>query len=318
MVLPFGVSVGDFISVLQLVHDVSQALKKSAGSRADFMRLLDTFDHIETALKAVSALTAPDGFEDQLTAIKTAASQCGNVILAFLHRNESFHVTFSDRRSEKQWRAPLKKIKWRLYRKDDVDETRVQLQEHISTINLLINTFHITLTHRNTGCWDQRTTSLMRKFDDSDAQQHVLLNMVEQGKQQAKLLELLNNKLQLQEINNTPPPQVLMSKPVVLIDARGKPMPFFLESIQSQEAFLFILKERFDQAGAQRIEEDGYALEDITKKCDIDRKRPWTTWFKPDQRVNMGMIFLNSEESNNCCPQCERPSEQPADTEVKW
>lgn len=56
MPLPPRVS-SDFIAVIDLVHDVGQALKSSGGSRSRYFRLTKDFKHLERALRPVDSPT---------------------------------------------------------------------------------------------------------------------------------------------------------------------------------------------------------------------------------------------------------------------
>lgn len=331
MVFPFGVSVGDFVAVIELVHDVCQALKESAGSRSRFLRLVEEFEHLEEALLAVSRLTAPEGFEEQLAVIKTAAARCEGVILAFLHKNSRFILAFEAEKSKQWWRSPLRKVEWQLYKRDDVEETYRSLQGHTAMIGLLLNAFHINCTYRAQMSWDHKTTALVQCFDKIDGQQTVMAGLFQtmlgaaatmrtEGEQQVgKIIELLNSILELQKLSSSVPAQVLREQPVYFSDACGHLTTFDLSFIASEDAFLYVLQKRFDPRGAKRIEKKQFALQDGKTKRDIDQGRGWKSWFWPGQSVEMSMIFADVERrETNSCPRCGCFSDSALDADAQW
>jgi hypothetical protein len=83
--------------------------------------------------------------------------------------------------------------------------------------------------------------------------------------------------------------------------------------------FLYVLKERFSEPGAKKVESGQFALEDSKRKRDIDLRKPWDRWFRPGQHVQMDMIFQELEKGNgNACPGCGDLSEEENDVEVTW
>ncbi|KAI4194805.1 MAG: hypothetical protein LQ348_002564 [Seirophora lacunosa] len=74
------------------------------------------------------------------------------------------------------------------------------------------------------------------------------------------------------------PPQVLLQKPVTLLDACGKVSAFHLDFINCAEAFLAVLRIRFQQYGVndraiRMLDESQFVLEDHNGKLDLSR--PW-------------------------------------------
>jgi hypothetical protein len=85
------------------------------------------------------------------------------------------------------------------------------------------------------------------------------------------------------------------------------------------QAFLFVLKDRFNDQGAKKIEYGQFALEDSKRKRDIDRRQPWAKWFRPGQHVQMDMIFQEpGRREENACPGCGEWAEENSEVEIKW
>ena len=51
MLIPFGVSFGDFVTFLELVHNAIQALQDGAGSASHFRRTLESLKTLERLLQ---------------------------------------------------------------------------------------------------------------------------------------------------------------------------------------------------------------------------------------------------------------------------
>jgi hypothetical protein len=88
--VPFGISVGDFIASIELIHDVLEALKESNGSAAQFQELIRELYSLERALLAVKALKTLPAQNSEIDAIKQAAAQCQVTVDTFLQKNKKF------------------------------------------------------------------------------------------------------------------------------------------------------------------------------------------------------------------------------------
>lgn len=112
------------------------------------------------------------------------------------------------------------------------------------------------------------------------------------------------------------PPQVELQPPVILLDAFGLRAPFHLDSITSadvsypllpsgdvycsmfqeedllpQSLFNF-LAHRFQSAGAEKIENGEFILEENKTSRRIDLEQPWDTCFVPGETIRMTFIFF--------------------------
>ena len=95
MTIPFGFSVGDFNSTIELIHDIFEALKDSDGSKQNFQALMRELYSLERALLAVKALERSPTPSSAVNAIKQAAMQCQVTVDAFLQKNQKYFSTLS-------------------------------------------------------------------------------------------------------------------------------------------------------------------------------------------------------------------------------
>ena len=84
MVFPLGVSIGDFISSIELVSTITAVLKDSTGSSAEYNEPVRELENPEAALKQVRDLEVGSDF--QKAALRKAAAECSQTIASFLSR----------------------------------------------------------------------------------------------------------------------------------------------------------------------------------------------------------------------------------------
>lgn len=118
---------------------------------------------------------------------------------------------------------------------------------------------------------------------------------------------------------NSIPPQILLQKPVIFLDALDRLAPFHLEWIDSHEAFLAVLKIRFKDHGLQMVESGRFALQASKTKKDVDLNRPWNICLFPGQEYDMSMLFRdpNSENNTNCMA-CHHICSGKAEEDIIW
>lgn len=141
--IPFGVSVGDFISGINLIRELIKALEDSAGSSVEYRDLIRELYSLERALLEVKHLNLDESQHTQSVALRQAAVQCQQTIDEFLQKIRKFQPSSSTGGSKSPWRDGLRKIEWALYKKDDVQKFRAQLNGHTASINILLMTLQL-------------------------------------------------------------------------------------------------------------------------------------------------------------------------------
>ena len=143
MLPPFGFSVGDFVSGINLVRELIKALEDSAGSSAEYRDLIKELYSLERALIEVKHLDLDDTQHSQGIALQQAATQCQQTIDEFLQKIQKFRPAFRVGGSKSSWRDSLRKIEWALYKKEDVQRFRAQLNGHTASIKILLMTLQL-------------------------------------------------------------------------------------------------------------------------------------------------------------------------------
>ena len=124
------------------------------------------------------------------------------------------------------------------------------------------------------------------------------------------MLKILKSNLQIYDIvldmQMRLPMQIERQQPVIFLDACARLSPVHLEFITSAEAFLAVLKVRFQHAGLRKIEKGQFHLEESRTRRLIDLRQPWHTCLLPGQKIDMSMIFSHPDDGERIqmCPGC--------------
>lgn len=143
MLPPFGFPIGDFVSGINLIRELIKALEDSAGSSAEYRELIKELYSLERALIEVKHLDFDESQHSQGVALKQAATQCQQTIDEFLQKIRKFQPALRTGGSKSSWRDGLRKVEWALYKKEDVERFRAQLNGHTASINLLMMTLQL-------------------------------------------------------------------------------------------------------------------------------------------------------------------------------
>ena len=161
------------------------------------------------------------------------------------------------------------------------------------------------------------------RFDETNAlltgltldQRQLFLSLLESNRQLIQANECIAHELQQMrgavQLHYELPPEVALQKPVTLLDACGKVSAFHLDFVNCAQAFLAVLKIRFQQygigeLGLKMLDESQFVLEDFKGKLDLTK--PWSQIMRPGQKIDMSMI-LRRGLPWNCCPNCQLENE---------
>lgn len=140
---PFGFSVGDFISGINLIRELIKALEDSAGSSSEYRELFKELYALERALLEVKSLDVDPSQHTQQAALRQAATQCQETIDAFLQTVRKYQPAFSSGLSRSGLKDGLRKIQWAFCKKDDVEKFRAKIRGHAAAVNMLLMTIQL-------------------------------------------------------------------------------------------------------------------------------------------------------------------------------
>ena len=116
MPVGFGSSIGDFITALELVSTVIDALRDSGDVNKDKRELLRQLYALETALLQVKRLDvkADGAHSGEVAALKRVATQCQNTIDLFWQKHQPYERALRSNGTS-SLRDKWFKVKWSLY-----------------------------------------------------------------------------------------------------------------------------------------------------------------------------------------------------------
>lgn len=139
--MSFGFSAGDFLALTHLIFNVSKALSDSAGSQAEYQGLIQTLLSLlrtinaaeETALRCSldSAASQDPSFLAPLNAITREREICHKLIEDFMAKSEKYTASFIHGTGRAK---AIKKLTWRLFHADDVQNLERKLRVHVDAI----------------------------------------------------------------------------------------------------------------------------------------------------------------------------------------
>jgi len=143
MSVGFGFSAGDFISALELVATVVDALRESGESSTEFGALVAQLTTLQTALESVNRLDIDDAQQGEVIALQQAAAQCQRTIDAFWKKIEKYQPHLRAGGSGSRVRDGWMKIKWAVLMKEDLVRFKMDLVGHTESIEMLLATLQL-------------------------------------------------------------------------------------------------------------------------------------------------------------------------------
>lgn len=141
----FGFSVGDFVTCLNLIREVAQALSDSRGSASEYKSLFETLVSLNQTLAASELIylqwdtqaTSPT-YKTHSTAmingILFERQKCKELLESFLKSSQPYTDAFVKERGRaivRNWR----KVTW-LFQKEDVNDLERKLQRHLRALRI--------------------------------------------------------------------------------------------------------------------------------------------------------------------------------------
>lgn len=339
MAVPFGFSISDLVGGIKVIVTCIEAIHDVKGASAHYQALTIELQSLQSGLEAIDELRLERTAQKQHAAIAEAVGRCRCCIEAFIQRIAKYQPWLQP--GLQGWKANVRKIQWMMCKKDDVVKFKADLERHSSSINMLLATLQVRqnldlrqeqescrqileATHVATTTVHTGMTSTIATINESSTQQQDLFQRLMLSNQQlVREVVQLQSMLQRQntlELEKQIPPQVLLQRPVVLLDACGKMAPFHLEFINSMEAFVAVLKVRFKQNGVssqglKKLDRLEFELHDRQQELPVTGR--WEKIFKPGQKVDMTMVFRHYGLQDSC-PSCRVENEGICDHEKEW
>ncbi|ORY18387.1 hypothetical protein BCR34DRAFT_554139 [Clohesyomyces aquaticus] len=316
MVVPFGISVGDFIATISLLLKAVKSLSDSSGSSAEYRGILLTLKSLEEALKQAVQVDNPQ----HQAALQGVCDRCAESIDGFVGSLDRFGESLKEGGSGKKWKDRMRdrtrKIQWGVCSKEDVRRFQAELQAHTTAIKFLL-----LKTHMNASASSHRdaSTALIRlqsSVDEQNLAQAIVFKAILRCWAEFRdlfMLVLMANCRIFEAIaalhDRIATNEVHFDKPAVFEDAHGRLFPIHLQWTDSWEAFEDILRCKFKNVpGLGKVLRGEYILRDSYSATDVVvRSRPFEHIFRPGRRIDMSVIFQFWNCELRLCPRCRTP-----------
>jgi hypothetical protein len=140
MAVPFGFSIGDFISGIILVKDIVQALSDNRGSSKEYLDLKVLLQSLALALNQIQGQFGDIQEDLHRAALVSAVTACREVVNDFLPGIEKYKESLCDDGPKSLWKDTLRKIKWKLSMPEELATFRGKISFHANAIGLLLHT----------------------------------------------------------------------------------------------------------------------------------------------------------------------------------
>ena len=129
-------SIGDIVTVANIVRSIYKALSDSMGASYEYQCLIAELRSFEQALKIVdlAIAAAPPNGRDTVN-ISVEITSCLELLKKFDDRIRSYQKALGGRKGGASWR----KIGWSLFKADEVASFRQKISQHKQNITLFLN-----------------------------------------------------------------------------------------------------------------------------------------------------------------------------------
>jgi hypothetical protein len=136
--MSFGFSVRDFISALEVVGIMIDALRTSGRAARQYQGLFKELQSLKFALRAVQTLKVDESLFAYESALRVMASQCLGTINHFWERLQKYEPHLWMSGSQSRLKNGVMKIRWAFCEADDVTKFQSDLMAHTAAIQTLI------------------------------------------------------------------------------------------------------------------------------------------------------------------------------------
>jgi len=133
--MSFGYSVGDCLTAILFIKEIIISLSDTHGSAAEFQELIKELGNLQGTLDVIKNLSENEGRQDSIKAIKNTASDCQAVLDEYGKKFAKYHRSLGAGESDGKIKDTVKKIRWTLSMKQDVQVFRAYVAQHVVTIN---------------------------------------------------------------------------------------------------------------------------------------------------------------------------------------
>jgi hypothetical protein len=136
--MSFGFSVGDFLTVGQLICDITKSLRDTGGARSEYRELVRELETLKKALEHIDTLQQGCELPATLDSIKYAALSCRQPLEEFLNKIRKYGRSLDIWAKSNIIQSAADKLKWTFGYKEEIKKLQNYLNLHVGVINMLL------------------------------------------------------------------------------------------------------------------------------------------------------------------------------------
>jgi hypothetical protein len=184
MVVPFGVSIGDFVAVGTLAYNIAAALNDTRGAAAEYRSLIELLESLAAATQQItnflssSAACATLRIDQALAnGLVFHAQSCQRLMTQFLVDSQKYTQSMINGQGSKA-KGIVRKLKWRLYSSEDAQKLELRLRTHLNAFQMYLAAINIQLEAESTN----RLESKFHQISHSLSEIHTLVTITQQNR----------------------------------------------------------------------------------------------------------------------------------------
>jgi hypothetical protein len=137
----FGFSAGDFVSAVNLIVDITKALKNPGGAAGDYLQVLadlnpltDVLSHLQQQQAGATRQSSRNPFAEHA---RKQADLTLSTLANFFDLISKFDASLGPQRSSAWYRGVGRRTQWALVYSKHVDDLRSRIGTQIQTLNLV-------------------------------------------------------------------------------------------------------------------------------------------------------------------------------------
>ncbi|KAI9739356.1 MAG: hypothetical protein M1834_007569 [Cirrosporium novae-zelandiae] len=168
MVLPFGISIGDFIAVGKLAHDIAVTLSDTRAAVAEYASLIELLRSLATSIQIITNFISNSAIYatlrvDQafMNGIRFHVTRCQQLMEQFLVDSRKYIESITNGRGGKV-KITLRIVTWSLYKAEDVQKLEQRLGSHLDAFQRYLIAISIQIQVHTTSRVEASLQGLIR------------------------------------------------------------------------------------------------------------------------------------------------------------
>ena len=140
MIPPFApASIGDIVTVINIVQSIYKALSDSMGASYDYQCLIEELRSFERALKIVDHATTVAPPTEHDADIAAEITTCLELLKTFHDRIRPYQEALGSGKRASSLKIIFRKIRWSLFKANEVESFRQKISQHKQNITVFLS-----------------------------------------------------------------------------------------------------------------------------------------------------------------------------------